>query len=734
VNKNCIVATILIGLCWSVAIGQAPEKAGLWNRWSNIGLHDTLRISALDDLIWDFYLQSNPDSALLLVEEGLLLASGKSLPKEEATLLNTKGQAQYLLGRLNEAREAFEKALAIQTRIGHLAGMSACENNLGNIHNAAGRIRESIAAYERSIELDLLIGSAKGAAQTKMNIAIIYMEQGDLPRALDLFFEAMAVSEKYGDKLNVANCLNNIANAYLQNRDYDLAIENLAKAADIQREINDLSGLTYTYHRLGSVNLELGNHTEAEKHLRTSLFIAASIGDERNLATAENQMGNLMRMIGLPDSARHYFVSAVNRFQLIGDIRGQAMVLVKLGGFELENQRPKVALDLGRQALGINQKLESKSLYREVYDLLYQAEAALGNYREALRLLELNRMMNDSLFNEQNTKEMLTRQFLYETEILETLNRAELEKQEAIRMEEGKRKDQQRNGLLLVLVLVSGLGISAFRSYRRKIRDNQIITEQKQRVEEKNREILQSIAYARRLQEAVLPPPRVVKEFFADSFLLYLPKDIVSGDFYWMESCEGVSYFAVGDCTGHGVPGAMLSVIGLNGLNRALSELHITEPKDILEHLTSVLKTSFERSEATVRDGMDISVCALDTRTNRIVYAGANSPLWVARNGTIEVYKPDRRPVGFHDAEKPFTQQEIQLLPGDTIYLLTDGYADQIGGPKAQKMKTKLFRERLTELSILPLPEQRQILFDEFIQWQGKAEQTDDVCVMGVRI
>jgi len=260
------------------------------------------------------------------------------------------------------------------------------------------------------------------------------------------------------------------------------------------------------------------------------------------------------------------------------------------------------------------------------------------------------------------------------------------------------------------------------------------IRNQKEKVEKQNEAIIASIEYARKLQEAVLPPPKVVKEFFHDSFLLYLPRDIVSGDFYWMESKGDMSYFAVADSTGHGVPGAMLSVIGLNGLNRALNEKNLTQPKDILTSLSETVNRQFEKSDAMVRDGMDICLCSLNTKTNKLTFAGANNPVWIARNGEMIILKGDRRAIGHDDLEREFTQQEIQLEKGDVIYLASDGYQDQLGGENYTKFMTATFRNKLLEISSKPLDEQRLTLISELDAWKGKTPQTDDICVMGIRV
>jgi serine phosphatase RsbU (regulator of sigma subunit) len=284
-----------------------------------------------------------------------------------------------------------------------------------------------------------------------------------------------------------------------------------------------------------------------------------------------------------------------------------------------------------------------------------------------------------------------------------------------------------------MLLLLVGI---AFRSYHQKLKDNQIIQTQKHLVEVKNREILDSIEYAKRIQTAILPPARVVHSFFKDSFILYLPKDIVAGDFYWMEEAEGRTYFAACDCTGHGVPGAMVSVVCNTALNRAITEMGERLPGKILDRTREMVLENFSKSDDEVKDGMDASLACLLPDQKTLLWAGANNPLWIYRAGmrNIEEIKADKQPVGQSDQVKPFSTHEISVSPGDIIYLFTDGYADQFGGEHNRKLTRRGFKELLLSMADRAMDEQRSLLHEYLIQYRGTEEQIDDVCVMGVRV
>ena len=270
-----------------------------------------------------------------------------------------------------------------------------------------------------------------------------------------------------------------------------------------------------------------------------------------------------------------------------------------------------------------------------------------------------------------------------------------------------------------------------------------IIEEAHEELEEKNQEIMDSITYAKRIQSAILPPPKLVKQYLENSFILYKPKDIVAGDFYWMELAGNQVLFAAADCTGHGVPGAMVSVICNNGLNRSVREHGITEPGKILDKTREIVLQEFEKSEEEVKDGMDIALVALTREKKKeerektvLKYAGAHNPLWVIRkDGTeVEEIKANKQPIGKFDDPKPFITHEVQLNPGDAFYVFSDGFADQFGGEKGKKFKAANFKKLLLSIQSESMDRQKELIDEAFEKWRGNLEQLDDVCVIGVRI
>ncbi len=267
---------------------------------------------------------------------------------------------------------------------------------------------------------------------------------------------------------------------------------------------------------------------------------------------------------------------------------------------------------------------------------------------------------------------------------------------------------------------------------------------QKEIVEHKNKEVVDSINYAKRLQQAILPPLSFVEKHLPESFIFYKPKDIVAGDFYWVEispSEEGSGeeiLVAAADSTGHGVPGAMVSVVGVNGLERCVKEFKLHKPSDILEKLTDLVVATFETSDHEVKDGMDISLVALDRKNRKLQYAGANNPLWIVRKGAEGVVlletKADKQPIGKFDYRKPFTNHIIQLEEGDCVYMFTDGYADQFGGPQGKKFKYKTLKDLLLSMYDKNMQIQHALIEEAFLEWKTGYDQIDDVCLIGFRV
>jgi serine phosphatase RsbU (regulator of sigma subunit) len=294
------------------------------------------------------------------------------------------------------------------------------------------------------------------------------------------------------------------------------------------------------------------------------------------------------------------------------------------------------------------------------------------------------------------------------------------------------------------LIAIAGAGVTIvalviFRSLQQNKKAKQIIEEQKHKVEQHQKEIVDSITYAKRLQQAILPTIEAVKEHLPNSFIYYQPKDIVAGDFYWMHTTKEAVYLAAADCTGHGVPGAMVSVVCSNALNRAVNEFKLTDTGKILDKTRELVIETFEKSDSDVKDGMDISLLRVDSHIQQsgeqinIQWSGANNSLWYILNNELIEVKADKQPIGKYSEAKPFTTNSFRFNSTVSFYLFSDGYADQFS-PTDKKLMKKKFKDIVLSVQGKPMYGQKNAIEKHHVDWKGNAEQTDDVLVIGIAV
>lgn len=276
------------------------------------------------------------------------------------------------------------------------------------------------------------------------------------------------------------------------------------------------------------------------------------------------------------------------------------------------------------------------------------------------------------------------------------------------------------------------------RQHEQLIQHTEIVLDQRDQLAIQKQEITDSIRYAKLIQNAILPPINYLNDFIYDSFIFYLPKAIVSGDFYWVRKIENHILIAAADCTGHGVPGALMSIIGYNGLEQVLSETKETNPAEILNSLSYHINKALHNHnrEQVIKDGMDIAMCSINLETKKLQYAGAYNPLYMIRENNFEQIKGDKYTVGTYTKKKEYRYKnhEIDLEIGDTIYIFTDGFADQFGGKDGKKFKYKRFRQLLFDIHKKEMKVQKQIVKETLENWQGEYEQVDDILLIGIHI
>lgn len=364
---------------------------------------------------------------------------------------------------------------------------------------------------------------------------------------------------------------------------------------------------------------------------------------------------------------------------------------------------------------------------------------------DSILIVRLNREHADEIAIKRDSIETLKK---YGKEKLEEVNKlklaiADLKKQSYKSGEFYKTKDFF--GILAISLTIIAFGISFLmsalkerkKSHEKLEAQNDIIKGNALALDIKNKEIIDSIQYARRIQEASLPSLIEIRKALPKSFIYYSPKDIISGDFYWISEQAGKVFVATADCTGQGVPGALLSIFGISHLKEIVEKNKVHSPAEILTNLRAAVISNLSKTASgeTIKDGMDMSVYMINKLSMQLTYSGANNGLFIIRSGAIIELKPNKHPIGAGPlSNKPFMQEQISLKTGDLIISYTDGYADQFGGPKGKKLKVKNFKELLLKLEKMPDQTAMGKLRQAFESWKGKLEQIDDVCVIGVRV
>jgi serine phosphatase RsbU (regulator of sigma subunit) len=425
-----------------------------------------------------------------------------------------------------------------------------------------------------------------------------------------------------------------------------------------------------------------------------------------------------------------------------------------MGMVYYEKKNYSLALSYLEKSLALSRETGSKMDLLSIYEKLALCYAAQGNYVKAFNIQQLLIKTKDSVLTAESSLQVNEMTAKYESE-KKQLQIENLNKDNALKSVELNKKElqvrqqtQQMIFFAIALLLVSLLAAFIFRSYKQKQLSNEIISAQKAEVEvqrdlvqTKSKEITDSIFYARRIQHALFASDSILKKHLPEYFVLNMPKDIVSGDFYWaaaVESGERESfYFSVADCTGHGVPGAFMSLLNISFLNQAVIEKKIQSPELIFEHVREQIISSLNPvgSEVESKDGMDATICLFDFKGMWLRFSCANNPIWLVRDNVIKEFAADKIPVGmYHGEQKSFTKQTLGLRKGDIIYMFTDGYADQFGGTKGKKFKYKQFQQLLVANHKLPMQDQKNILETTLNEWRGNLEQVDDILVVGVRV
>jgi len=644
-------------------------------------------------------------------------------------------------------------------------------NNLGYYYFGIDDHQNAIFSFEEAIKISKTINDLSVIPTALNNIGFIFKQQGDILRALEYYHQSLKLNKTLNEKEEIALALNNIGGVYFKLEKYDKALNYYREALMIEKESGTQKGIARLYSNIGSVYTNQDMKKEAIDYFNQSLKIYKELQLKKGIATSLSKIA-ILEMSLINDSNQnknsvlnHVLLKHKEAYHIYKEIEDNEGIAYSLNNISLTYKKLgdiNSAYDFATRSLEIAKKIGFPETIKNAAEVLKDVAYHKRAFKQAYDLQELYYKMQDSISSLSIKEATLQKQFQYEYEkklLADSIKNVEKEKiiqaEIAAKDEKIKRQTTERYGLsggVLVLLL---FGSVIFKRYKESQKQKRIINTQKEIVEAKTKEITDSINYAKNIQNSILPTEEEFESTLKNSFIYYQPKDIVAGDFYWMEklpssSFEGskIIYFAAADCTGHGVPGAMVSVVCNGALNRAIGEYNLKQPAEILNKVRELVIKTFDRSgdDSKLRDGMDIALCSLklSERYATLQYSGANNPLWIVRpinnlehqtsNFELIEIKADKQPIGKHFRQNNFTNHTVSLEKGDSIYIFTDGYADQFGGPKGKKMMYRPFKEFLLSIQDKNMQEQKIAVQNHFNEWKGDLEQVDDVCVIGVRI
>ncbi|MBK9479313.1 MAG: tetratricopeptide repeat protein [Bacteroidia bacterium] len=604
---------------------------------------------------------------------------------------------------------------------------------------------------KQQLALALELKKNKEIALAFSNIGSASYSLGNYNDALTFGFRALRLREELGNKEDIATSLSNLGLVYYKQNLLALAISNHRKALKLRIESNDSAGMATSYNSLGLAFSDLSNDTLALLNFNKALSLREAIGDLKGKSQSLNNIATVYLTQKNPKKALEFLTASMQIKQQLKDNFGLASgydnigdAYVLLAKTENNSGNYDKAISNYLKSLEIARALKLKEVIKVCCESLAAVYHVKGNDREAYLYYKEFTQIKDTLLNEGITKKTAELQNQQQEREITLLNKDKI-------IAEGTEKRQRLiiiSGILFTIISLSFLLNRYYvkqRANRLLMQKNKLIDQhrselkkQKEIIEQKNRDITDSIEYARNVQNLILPTEVEFKNYFPSAFVLYKPKSIVSGDFYWMHKTEKCLLIAAIDCTGHGIPGAMMSFLGYNLLENVVRGKSSFEPSLILKELNNeVFSTLSQKNEnLNSKYGMDISLCAIYMDKREIHFAGAHHPLYLIRNGELLEFKGDKYSIGtlYTGIEKEFTTQQLFYQQGDTFYLFTDGYVDQIGGRDRKKYYYAPFKKTLLEIAQESMPQQKQLLEKEFLKWKGERDQTDDILILGFRL
>ncbi|MGE0088609.1 MAG: tetratricopeptide repeat protein [Bacteroidales bacterium] len=702
--------------------------------------------------------------------------SGKSnIAKDDsikASLILDEIDSLYFSENYNKALEVIEKSIPIFNKLNKQSLTDHAIIRRASIYRSYGEYGKALTDFNIVLQNQRLRDDKKGEASSLNHIGAVYRLRGDYPTALDYYFKSLKLYQDIDYKQGISNQLNNIGVVHLFQKLYDKALEYYLQSLKIEEEIKDEEGIGISYLNIGEIYRKKKDYNKAIDYYLKALVYANKINDLDATGTIYNEIAGINIEQGQVNDVLTYLDKAKESFITLGEKSRLAECEMNYGSYYLTANNSKQALDHYQEALRIAKEIGSLEVESNankqlsiVFDKIQNTNKAYSHYKSYIST-------RDSLFNEDNTRKSIQAEMFYKFERQQEASRIEQAKKEAIFIAKSQRQKLIRN-LLLVVVFLSAILISVIllslknirkvnsdlKKHQNEIlekneelqqqqeeilaqrdeieRKNFYLEESRKIIADKNDRMVSSIEYAQTIQKALLPQNEDLAKLFNDSFVIYLPKDIVSGDFYWISNYKNYTHIAVMDCTGHGVPGSFMSLIGNTLLNQIVNEWQIKNPALVLENLHEQLRKALKQDEfdTKLHASIDIGFVTINHTAKKVLYSGANRPLIYISNGNLEKIPGDIRSTGGFQPEnkRKFTNKEIDLISPSYLYLTTDGFSDQMN-PSRKKFGQKQLYSLLQQIYDKPLPVQKDILINMFDNHKNGEDQLDDICIVGIKL
>ncbi|CAN5401772.1 hypothetical protein BH09BAC5_BH09BAC5_04920 [soil metagenome] len=702
---------IHLGLCGQMQKADSLKKVLTFKA-------DTSRIPILLDLS-SAYMQFSRVKAMDAALEAKTLAAQYENDFWLAKSLYTIANIQVRNGDYTESVNGFNQAAAIFQKLGNTNEYINTLNSLSTTFQYKGDFNQALNSSFDAFKASEKVDYKKGMASALLNSGNVYRSMQNYNKAILDFEKALALSTDEGDEMAEANELNSISNIYGDKGDNDKAIEYLERSLAIYTKARNQYLIAVGLNNLGATYVDMGI----------------------NLDKAHISKQDSLLVIEYYEKALDYLNQSFELRKKLGDKKGMVSALTNIGTIWYYRNKMDKAIEYFKQAYEISHEIGAEENELSILYNISDSYRVMKQFDSAFIYARKYSDLNDSVFHKNLAEKISEMQARFGVEKAEGEARATQKEKKLITI-----ASIAGGVLLLVIVLflwnraVTRKRVNTKLSLQKEEiqKKNSELHEANIEIESKNKDITDSIQYARKIQEAILPELEFKATFGDTAFVLYRPKDIVSGDFYWMEQKDDYLLFAAVDCTGHGVPGAFVSIVCSNLLSQSVNEHGLIKPHDILNDVNIRLSETLRQrqDESRVRDGMDIALCCVNKKTKQLYFAGAFNPAWIIRDKKIIELLPDKFPVGLFEEEvlRKFTLKEMQLETGDRIIIFSDGYSDQFGGELGKKYKRSTFHNFISGIQSTPIKDQGKLLLEEHLCWRGENEQVDDILVLGVEI